>query len=363
MKKSIIVLGLLLATGLHACKKDKATDTNISFSPTLPEETETYFTKNNGFDNINEKATLGRVLFYDKHLSLNNAVSCASCHKQEYAFADNVAFSNGFDNRSTNRNSIAIQGLPLPVMNNNRVANTTFLFWDGRETNVANLIARPITNHVEMGISDVAVLNEKLAGLPYYNKLFVDAYGDGNIDITRISECMGLFISSITGANTRFDEFTKTGEGMSAKQMEGYTLFQTKYQCINCHNIFPGGHYGEGSFFDIGLDAVATDKGRGEFSGTGMNGAFKVPNLRNVERTAPYMHDGRFATISNVIDHYSHGIKSSANLNPLLKDANGEPLRMNISAQEKDALIAFLNTLTDYETITATRFSDPFITQ
>ena len=364
MKKAIISLSLLLVAGFYACKKSAPENAApiASATPVLPEITERYYAVNTTSDlsKINEKATLGRVLFYDKHLSLNNAVSCASCHKQEYAFSDNVPLSRGFENRFTVRNSMAIQNLSSSFSSG--VTFNIGLFWDGREANVKNLIMRPVTNHVEMGIDDVNALADKLAALSYYKKLFANAYGNEYVTPDRISESISLFIGAITANKTRFD-ITQIGRAsFSALEAEGEMLFNTKYNCSRCHNIFPGGYNGL-AMFDIGLDAVAKDKGRGELDGPAWDGMFKTPNLRNVGLTAPYMHDGRFATLRDVLDHYSRGINNSRNLAPELKDDNGEPMRMNISEHEKDALIAFLNTLTDYEMITAAKYADPFTIQ
>jgi len=157
---------------------------------------------------------------------------------------------------------------------------------------------------------------------------------------------------------------------------DGRQLFHTKYNCAKCHdpnsNPFnPGGGSEYGSvttssrnfpaMFNIGLDEVYKDKGLGAITGKpGDHGLFKVPTLKNISVTAPYMHDGRFKTLSEVIDHYSHGIKPNVNLSPLFRDFNGEPKKLNISAVEKAALIAFLNTLKDSDFLANPMYSDPF---
>jgi cytochrome c peroxidase len=364
MKKSIILSALALVAILNACKKDNLSDgnTQTQATPSLPDQPFNYFS-NSGNPALVEdrKATLGRVLFYDKHLSLNNAVSCASCHKQEFAFSDNVAFSRGFENRLTGRNSMAIQNLNSLVKGNIGGFGTS-LFWDGRESNVVNLIMRPVTNHVEMGIDNPEVLPAKLSALPYYKDLAVKAYGDENLTTERISECIAMFISSITSENTRFDKDNEGEASLTANELFGKSLFFNKYNCSNCHVLHPGGYTGRG-FFNIGLDAVAVDKGRGDIDGEIANGMFKAPNLRNVALTAPYMHDGRFASLKDVIRHYSRGINEATNLATELRDADGHPMRMNISEQEEDAIIAFLGTLTDKDMITDPKFSDPFVTK
>jgi cytochrome c peroxidase len=146
-------------------------------------------------------------------------------------------------------------------------------------------------------------------------------------------------------------------------------LFFTKYDCSSCHLsvTIPAGYgvFGMTSnFMNIGLDENYFDKGLGALTGNpNDDGKFKIPSLRNIALTAPYMHDGRFSTLSEVLDHYSHGIASSANLDERLKGSNNQPIQMNISEQEKAAVIAFLETLTDYSMIQDVRFSSPFISQ
>ena len=139
------------------------------------------------------------------------------------------------------------------------------------------------------------------------------------------------------------------------------TLFDSKYNCRSCHTLTGTIYYGETSFVDIGLDDASTDKGRGAISNNRAdNGKFRVPTLHNIALTAPYMHDGRFTTLEQVIDHYSHTIHSSPNLDPRLKDASGAPPPPPISDDEKNALVAFLNTLTDHKMISDPKFSNPF---
>lgn len=334
----------------------------------LPPTTARYYNTEteNYNEGINDKATLGRVLFYDGHLSLNNAISCGSCHKQAMAFADGKQFSTGYEGRLTNRNAQSIANLKGrdTTFYSDFLSTSSFpLFWDGRETVVKNLINRPITNHVEMGISDPAVLPAKLAALPFYPPLFEKAYGDANITSDRISECVAAFIVSIQAHNTRFDKY-KAGDrsALTALETQGLNVFTTKYNCDNCHRVLTDNYYSSG-FVDIGLDENYPDKGNGNVTGNSRDdGKFGIPSLRNIALTAPYMHDGRFKTLDQVLEHYSHGIQNSANLDELLKDGSLKPRAMNITEQEKVALVAFLNTLTDYSMITDPKFSNPFKT-
>jgi cytochrome c peroxidase len=374
MKKSIpiLILAAALATAtFFSCKKEKDLD-NFSVQPgteslEMPSAPYQYF--DNGFNGITDqdlKAALGRALFYDRHLSINNSVSCASCHKQAFAFADNVALSRGFENRLTSRNSMPIENLPGQFTFFGGGVN---LFWDGRSASLNDLIVRPISNHVEMGISDINSLPAKLQELPYYKDLFKQAYqGDETITLERISESVSFFLQSITANNSKFDKQQRGEKVMNGQELYGMTLFDTKYNCRSCHSLSQSIYMGGGTgsfetpnFVDIGLEPTATDKGRGVISGNSAdNGKFRIPNLHNIALTAPYMHDGRFRTLEQVIDHYSHNINNSSNLDDRLKGPGGNPIQMNIGDQEKAALIAFLNTLTDAEMIIDPRFSNPF---
>ena len=360
MKKSIAILSIVaLVAVVYSCKKTPAVTGGTAYLD-LPAAPYNYFDSSFSGNTNNNIATLGRVLFYDSHLSINNAISCGSCHKQALGFADNVAFSTGYQGMLTKRNSIAI----------NNVSQQASFFWDGRETNIQNLAFRPLTNHVEMGIEDYNALATKLAALPYYNQLFVNAFGDNQITSDRISQSIALFMEAITSGNTRLDQYEAGNISvLTAQEIEGKSLFDTKYNCGSCHNngggIFVNNGYNGGggtTFLDIGLTTSYTDLGRGIITGNGTdNGTFKVPNLRNVALTAPYMHDGRYKTLNDVLEHYSHGIMNSPNLDPRLTDAvTHQAKSMNITESDKQAIIAFLGTLTDYHMVTDPKFSNPF---
>lgn len=309
-------------------------------------------------NNVNSKFTLGRVLFYDKHLSVNASISCASCHKQALAFSDNVQFSKGFENRLTSRNS-------LPIQNINLLADSLKLFWDGREKFLETMVLKPILNHVEMGMGNSEDIVNRVRNYPYYNELFDKAFGSANVTADNISLALSLFVGSIASFQTRFDRSLDVdGLPLSALEQQGQELFFTKYNCNGCHQTQQPGFYetNEGGFVNIGLDPVYADNGRFNVTLNPADiGRFKVPDLRNVELTAPYMHDGRFSTLQQVLDHYSHGIANHPNLDPRLKNNDGNAMQMNISEMEKTAIIAFLKSLTDFKMISDPTFSDPFV--
>jgi len=366
MKNYILCLGIAITALALSCKKDRD---NTADAP-MPEvyldlsDTAGKYFKGNYEEVIDMKAVLGRVLFYDKQLSVNNAISCASCHKQEFAFADNVAASRGFEGRMTGRNSMAIQNFTNGNPGNMFGTFTTgFLFWDGRETSLTSLVSRPILNHVEMGMDDINELPGKLERLGYYQDLFRDAYGDDSITMDRIANAMAFFMSSITSNQSRYDMYQQQKGDLTAQELHGLQLFNQKYNCASCHRIVTGA-YPASEIANIGLDAQTKDKGAGAITGFGFpDGSFKAPNLRNVARTAPYMHDGRFNTLEEVMEHYSSGIQNHPMLDERLTDEYGKPMHMNISKAEMQSIIAFLNSLTDYAMLAEPKYSNPFKTK
>jgi cytochrome c peroxidase len=387
MKKSLLLSLSILSVVIiiQSCVKEDGPKLNET-APVLPSEVYNYsnlqlphnvrpassfnnFEFENNFPSFNSSgilditdagATLGRVLFYDKNLSLNNSIACASCHHQDKAFADGQSLSFGFEGNLTTRNSMSIVN---PISQNN-------LFWDSRSFSIVDLSLKPVQNHIEMGMEDLSYLTSKLSNLSYYESLFEEAYGDKQITQERISKAMAQFVGSITTNKSKFDEGLNTNfENYTDLEKLGKNIFDSeKAQCGSCHsgNNFaaddsPGGEYGSSSFGEdnpqgttnIGLDLVYADNGKND-------GKFKIPSLRNIALTGPYMHDGRFNTLAEVIDHYSHGIKPHKDLDKKFKNINGDIVQLNLDPLEKQALIAFLHTLTDHEMIKDPKYSDPF---
>ena len=246
--------------------------------------------------------------------------------------------------------------------------NNSLLFWDGREDNIQNLIASLCDNDVEMGITDLTTLPSKLAS-SHYPALFTSAYGSTEVTSDKISYAIATFISSISSTHSRFDLALQQNNlvqntaafnlgSLTAIEQQGYTLFMTKYNCGNCHHILTNSYDDVSGFIDAGLDAVYTDKGRGEVTHDPSDmGKFKVPSLHNVALTAPYMHDGRFKTLDEVLEHYSHGVANSPNLSTFLIDSTTQKaMQMNISDADNAGTIAFLNTFTDNQMITDPKF-------
>ncbi len=343
---------LLVITILISCSQERVEPREVVLDlPAVP------FSYPNSDAN---EATLGRVLFYDTQLSVNNSISCASCHKQSIAFSDNRRFSRGFENLSTERNSMPIQNLNSFFDFRADFGFSAGLFWDGRGTDHSLAVLQPIVNHVEMGIRDLDKLTAKLSEIDYYPELFQNTYGTDEISPEKIGRALHAFVRNITSQNTKFDQSFSNPDILSAKEIVGMNLFISKYQCNNCHQVqSPQGYLFAGAFSNIGLET--DDKGVGAITNAQEdNGKFKIPSLRNVLLTAPYMHDGRFQTIEEVIKHYSQGVTDDPNLDFRLKDTNGKPIRFDITDTEVSAIIAFLGTLTDHSMLTDEKLSNPF---
>ena len=299
-------------------------------------------------------ATLGRVLFHDKRLSLNQTVSCASCHQQAHGFSDPAKFSTGFDGRLTSRNSMGLA--------NARWYQRRSFFWDERAATLEIQVLQPIQNSLEMGMT-LPALTTRLAAEPFYADLCSRTFGTTAITSDRISLALSQFVRSIISTNTRHDAGVASNfANFTAEETLGRRLFlgQTgTATCAACHgsdNFAPGPNINTN-----GLENPYLLKGLGEVTGrTQHEGLFQVPSLRNIALTGPYMHDGRFAALEEVIEFYNSGIIAHPNLSPPLRNRNGAPLRLNLSVPEKAALVAFLKTLTDTSLASDFRFSDPF---
>jgi len=314
------------------------------------------------------KALLGRVLFYDEHLSIDNSTSCASCHDQKLGFADDKAFSEGINGQVTERNSIAFSAVGSDNSSDNPYfgGDDSFgasMFWDHRASSVTEQLKETIENDIEMGMP-LAELPGKLNELDYLQVLFKKAYSDGDpyytIQEDDILDALLKFMQSLNPSNSKFDQFNEarfSGQ-ISAVQLtvsEEQGLFLYESTCANCHGFGAGQPASRTA--NNGLDMIYTDSGDG-------NDRFKIPALRNVALSAPYMHDGRFETLEDVIEHYSSGINRTSNLSHdfshLFSNQVGNQQGFNFTDQEKTALLQFLNTLTDESFINDVRFESPF---
>jgi cytochrome c peroxidase len=303
-------------------------------------------------------ATLGRVLFYDKILSFNNSISCGTCHKQSLSFADDQAFSIGFDGRLTKRNSMSLINVKF-------YRNGRFL-WDERGTSLETQTLLPIIDHIEMGMPGLDELVNRLKTKLYYPVLFKRAFGSETISSSRVGDALAQFIRSIISYQSKFDEgrtiinsARSPYPNFTAQENEGKQLFfNPLLGCNSCHKTET---FTSPSPKNNGLEIPSIDQGVGAITGNpAQTGNFKVPSLKNIELTAPYMHDGRFKTLEEVVEHYNSGIMPHPNLSSQLRNPDNTPVRLHLTSDEKTALIAFLKTLTDRNIVAELKFSDPF---
>ncbi len=309
-------------------------------------------TLNDGNQVTNEGATLGRVLFYDKNLSINNTISCASCHHQARGFTDPQHFSEGFEGGLSERNSMAI-------------VNVNFerrFFWDTRASSIEQQVLMPIEHPVEMGMN-LEHLVERIQEIAYYKPLIIEAFGDSLVTINRLARALGQFLKSIRSYESKYDQgMANDFADFNSTELAGKDLFMSGvHSCINCHTTV---NFGGVSSHINGLDAVSADPGVGAITGDEEDyGKFKTVTLRNIELTSPYMHDGRFATLDDVLNFYSTEIQP----HPFLDDRlaidfhiGGPPKDLNLTTEQKAQYIAFLKTLTDWNLIVNPIYSNPF---
>ncbi len=291
-------------------------------------------------------AALGRVLFYDPRLSITDRIACASCHHQRLGFGDTARFSRGAHGALTRRHA-----MPLT---NARFYRAGRFFRDERAATLEQQVLQPIQDSIEMGLPLDALLL-KLQLTAYYPPLFRAAFGTPAIDSDRVARALAQFVRSLASYRALVDSVFRGGgppdtTWLSPVEREGRTLFLAKAGCARCHRT---NAMNIDLAENVGLDSVAADSGAG-------GGKFKAPSLRNVAVRPPYMHDGRFRTLGEVVDFYDHGIQSNPHLDDRLRAADGTAMRLNLSQHERDALVAYLATFTDQAFLHDVRFSDPF---
>lgn len=298
-------------------------------------------------------ATLGRVLFYDVVLSANKTTSCASCHHQSHAFADTATFSTGFMGGHTDRNAMAIVNLRF----------SRSFFWDLRANGLENQVIMPIENALEMGM-DTTLLVTRVLSTDYYPPLFEKAFGTRIVTVQRIRYALAQFLRAMVSYRSKYDQgMNNNFADFTPEELDGKNFyFSGQFACNHCHSTQ---NFYERDSRNNGLESIATDSGFAAVTGDPADlGKFRVPTLRNIALTAPYMHDGRFRTLEEVIEHYNSGVQPSATLDDRLTTTltiGGPPVQMNMTAYEKQALVAFLNTLTDQSFVNDPKFSDPFV--
>lgn len=317
-----------------------------------------------------EGVALGRYLFYEERLSGDNTMSCASCHAPAFAFTDSSrAVSTGIDGISGTRSSMALINLGWGQS----------FFWDGRAATLEDQILRPVRDPIEMHETWTNAMSELQADAAYPG-LFDAAFGTSTIDSTLAAKAIAQFLRTMISGNSPWDKFKRSEATIPVDAQEGYTLFrfeggavgqqiplqgggfvigQGGADCFHCHTE-AASLFTDEQFHNNGLDTEPfVDLGRGAITGDPFDdGKFKVPTLRNIMLTAPYMHDGRFATIDEVLDHYNDGGHPSSTVDPFMKFTDPD-LTLELTPQKRAQIIAFLNTLTDMEFVENPAFSDP----
>lgn len=355
MKKFI---GFLLLLILVSCRKEKAAYTPTPYFLEIPSHFPDMIIPADNPMTV-EGVELGRFLFYEKQLSGDNSMSCATCHMPQHSFSDSSQFSKGIDGIYGNRQSMALINLGWE----------DYFFWDGRRTTLEKQIIEPVINPIEMHQSWKDAIYKLNADVTYRNRFF-KAFGEEGVDSIKAAKAIAQFIRTMISSESKFDVMYKFENNLALSAAEqtilsavdvdewaGYDLFKSLNgaDCFHCHN---GPLMRVKKFSNNGLDATFTDLGRGAITQNPEDyGKFKVTTLRNIAFTAPYMHDGRFATLDQVIEHYSSGIHMSATIDPKIEYASQGGVQLD--AQEKYLLKKFLLTLSDYNFISNPKFKDP----
>lgn len=354
MKWKNLIAGIIaIFIFVVACKKEEKKDT--VYNPTLKTIDIPAYVKSyvgavvHPEDNAltEEGVSLGRKLFYEKMLSDNNTISCASCHKQENAFDDPRPFSQGTNGAFGDRNAMAIINPGWEKQ----------LFWDGRRNSLEGQAHDPVTNPIEMA-NTWPVVVQRLQASSRYPDLFYKAFGTRTIDSHLVVKAIAQFERTLVSFNSRFDKYYHLGDTtvFSQQEKDGLSIFVGKGMCNNCHLM--NALLTDREFRNNGLDLNPVDAGLMKFTGNEADrGKFKVPTLRNIAVTAPYMHDSRFTTLEQVVDFYSGNVhQGSPNIDEHMP-AFGTGL--GLTAKEKADLVAFLKTLTDASFLNNPDFSDP----
>ena len=365
-------IGMLIL--VEACRKETPLPLPVAHSPVLPETLFSYsslsypeswlndpamqlFGNNGGVEVTDAGATLGRVLFYDTELSKDRTVSCSSCHQQARAFADGEPFSQGVSENRTARNSMSLSNFRYQRR----------LFWDQRTIGLPNQVLEPIQHPDEMDLGLDSMV-QRLTESAYYPALFYQAFGDSTVSSSKVASALSQFLMCFHSSASRYDAGLTNGfANFTASELLGRDLFfNGQTRCNQCHanRMFQSNQpFINGLEVDYG---AAGDAGIGDLTGQADDdGRFKTVSLRNVGLSAPYMHDGRFATLREVVDFYSDDIQHHPFLDERLSETGAGPLgqapyQLNLTEEERDALVEFLHTLSDTVLIDAWWLSDPF---
>ena len=338
---SIHLVLLFLMVQIWACKDDDKNDlqlqNQIGFIVPSHFPEPHYKLENNALNNASFQ--LGKMLFYDPILSADSTISCATCHAQVHGFADhNMKFSEGINGLLGERNSPALSNL----------AWQPSFMWDGGINHIEVMSFAPITNPVEMNEDMAHVVKKLSANIKYINQ-FKHAFGNSEITDQKVLKALAQFMTLMVSANSKYDKVITGKATFSENEQKGYALFQSK--CSHCHKEPLLSDF---SYRNNGLDSSFKDSGRKKITQKEEdNGKFKVPSLRNIALTYPYMHDGRFNSLESVLKHYSSGVVLSATLDASLKQG------YHLSEEEQNNIILFLKTLTDNDYLSNPLLQEP----
>ncbi len=349
LAKAIVIL-FVLSLAISCSKKEEPQPPSEVFDPTpylieIPKGFPDMIIPDDNPMTV-EGLELGKKLFYDPILSADNTQSCGSCHAQEFAFTDNgKRFSEGIDGSIGTRNS----------MNLINAAWMPDLFWDGRSSNLEEQALEPVPNPIEMHLEWIEAM-KKLNNHDDYPDMFFKAFGTRDIDSMLVVKAIAQFERTMISSDSKWDKYLNGEATLSQSETKGFEIFFTeKGDCFHCHGTIL---FTDNLFHNNGLDSVFSDHGLAEVTANPNDiGKFRAPTLRNVFFTAPYMHDGRFETIEEVIDQYSEGVKWSPTIDPLMKQVGQGGIRLN--EEDKLNLIAFLKVLTDSTFVNNPDFSNP----
>ncbi len=353
----ILILGALLV----ACKPK--TDNSPAPSPfefKTPDHFGNRFTIPDDNPMTEAGIDLGRHLFFDKRLSKNNQVSCATCHQPAKAFTDGLAVSVGIDGRTTTRNAMSLVNLLW----------VDRFFWDGRANSLEEQALQPIQDEREMGLT-LTELVTKIEAIPAYQDKFKAAFGSATISPDRVAKALAQFQRSLISAGTRYDQIARGEVQATERERRAIDLFFTHPEPAapiplrggNCGDCHGSNLTTLNTFHNNGLDVIPNDLGLGAITGRATDhGKMRAPSLRNIALTAPYMHDGRFKTLQEVLDHYNEHIQPTANLDPLITAASNEirGKSLALTPKEKEDIIFFLQMLTDSSFVNNPAFQNPW---
>lgn len=335
-----------------ACEPDEAEVVVYDATPYLFTFPESFGDPELPNDNIltKEGVKLGKMLFYEKALSKDGTQACASCHVQIDGFSDKNQFSKGVDGFLGKRQAMPIFNLAW---------HKTGFFWDGRAATLREQSLKPIQDPLEMHETLDNVVH-KLSGNKTYTDQFIRAFGTPEVNSTKVSLALEQFMMTIVSFDSKYDQYLAGKVTLSESEERGRSLFFTEYNqffpdlsgadCAHCHS---GPNFENGEFMNNGLDKDSgfTDTGREKVTNLATDRAtFLIPSLRNIATTAPYMHDGRFKTLEEVVDHYNSGVKMSSTVSPLIVPTIAKGL--GLSVQDKTDLVNFLKTLSDQKFLT-----------